>query len=331
MAFYVIFMVVCLMFFAGRIYELLNLTDFTTGFLSAKGIVANPLTVALIVLVAVCCGVIIFSGKGAPQKRKYATGLPWFISGMLFIAGAIFSIMDTFKHGGFLGFDIAIIIASAGVLWLGILDIKGKKREKIPFLLTMLLPVAFCLNSVIYEVSTVHNSLYTMRVLSYMSLLVFLLMLFKSVYRPDSKSDGMLFSAALVNVAFSLFGIGAVAICSLVKRSIDLGGLMSDLGFVVMGVYSLTVSLIVLAKAKNQSPVKKKIVEDDDEDFDEDEDFEEEFTDVFDEIKEESKAPVYTSKKEIEQTRSVNYTAKNKTRRAEHRSSNGKVIYKARK
>ena len=51
MAFYVIFMVVCLMFFAGRIYELLNLTDFTTGFLSAKGIVANPLTVALIVLV----------------------------------------------------------------------------------------------------------------------------------------------------------------------------------------------------------------------------------------------------------------------------------------
>ena len=100
---------------------------------------------------------------------------------------------------------------------------------------------------------------------------------------------------------------------------------MSDLGFVVMGVYSLTVSLIVLAKAKNQSPVKKKIVEDDDEDF------EEEFTDVFDEIKEESKAPVYTPKKEIEQTRPVNYTAKNKTRRAEHRSSNGKVIYKARK
>ena len=158
-----------------------------------------------------------------------------------------------------------------------------------------------------------------------MSLLVFLLMLFKSVYQPDSKSDGMLFSAALVNVAFSLFGIGAVAICSLVKRSIDLGGLMSDLGFVVMGVYSLTVSLIVLAKAKNQSPVKKKIEED------EDEDFEEEFTDVFDEIKAEPKAPVYTPKKEIEQTRRVNYTAKNKTRRAEHRSSNGKVIYKARK
>lgn len=323
MAFYVIFMVVCLMFFAGRIYELLNITDFTTGFLSAKGIVANPLTVVLIVLVAVCCGVIIFSDKGAPQKRKYATGLPWFISGMLFIAGAIFSILDTFKHGGFLGFDIVIIIASAGVLWLGVLDIKGKKREKIPFVLTMLLPMAFCLNSVIYEVSTVHNSLYTMRVLSYMSLLVFLLLLFKSVYRPDNKSDGMLFAAALVNVAFSLFGMGAIAICSLVKSSIDMQSLLSDLGFVVMGAYSLTVSLLMRKKSKNAKPV---IAEPED-----DEDFEEEFADVFDEIKEEPKAPVYTPKKEIEQTRPINYTAKNKTRQTEHRSANGKVIYKARK
>ena len=52
---------------AGRIYEILAITDPQTGLLYTQGIALNPLLLVLFVAITVCCGVIIF---GAEKKAE---------------------------------------------------------------------------------------------------------------------------------------------------------------------------------------------------------------------------------------------------------------------
>ena len=45
---------------AGRIYEILYLTDSSTGFLVTKGIALNPVLTAIFAVIVICCAVILF-------------------------------------------------------------------------------------------------------------------------------------------------------------------------------------------------------------------------------------------------------------------------------
>ena len=48
-----LFIFVSVMFFAGRLYEVLNLLEEGTYFLVRKGIVTTPLMIAIVVLISV--------------------------------------------------------------------------------------------------------------------------------------------------------------------------------------------------------------------------------------------------------------------------------------
>ena len=64
-----LFIFVSVMFFAGRLYEVLNLLEEGTYFLVRKGIVTTPLMIAIVVLISVCCGVLVISDR-KPQAKK---------------------------------------------------------------------------------------------------------------------------------------------------------------------------------------------------------------------------------------------------------------------
>ena len=51
---------------AGRIYEILKLTNIETGFLITEGIALNPVLLGLFVLITICCGILIFGREKDP-------------------------------------------------------------------------------------------------------------------------------------------------------------------------------------------------------------------------------------------------------------------------
>ena len=72
---------------AGRVYEIISLTDMETGFLVTKGLALNPLLIALFLLITVCCGVMIFGKeKKAEPFFSKSSGIMADLAGAAFIA-----------------------------------------------------------------------------------------------------------------------------------------------------------------------------------------------------------------------------------------------------
>ena len=64
----ILFITVGVLFFAGRLYEVIYLLEEGTNFLIGKGIVTTPLMLIIVFLISVCCGVIVFADKERDER-----------------------------------------------------------------------------------------------------------------------------------------------------------------------------------------------------------------------------------------------------------------------
>ena len=254
-----LFIFVSVMFFAGRLYEVLNLLEEGTYFLVRKGIVTTPLMIAIVVLISVCCGVLVFSDrKPQAKKLKVPVKLFGFLPAPFIIGASVLNIIGIFKTGGFLGYDIMMILAALGLVAYGVFDIKGNNREKLPMIMVMFMPFAMCMNAVILNVQPISDTAFLYYGLSAIFVLLFFLMLFQNAYAPNSFSRPLLYTISLLNFLFS----GAVSLANLI------GGFITDnlatadmllyIALTVIGMYSLFVAFYITPSGEKLEPAPRK-------------------------------------------------------------------------
>jgi len=242
----IMFILVAVFFFGGRLYEIIALTDTATGFITGKAIVTSPLMMIIICVVAACCGVIMFSGEYSGKKvKKMPVGIFGYIAGFFFIVGGIISSVNCFRYGGFIGYHIMEILGGIGLILLGISHVRGKKSERIPMIFILMLSAGVCLNSVVYEIKTIRDADYMMRTLAGVTSLLFFTMLFRNAIVPGKVTKMLLYITAQLNFAFAGAGSLAAVIGNLVNGTSSFPQMMYNLGFVVLGAYSLFVALFI--------------------------------------------------------------------------------------
>ncbi len=267
-----LFIVMSVFFMIGRLYEINSLTDFATNFITGQPVVTTPLMIALVCIMATCCGIIIFAAdKGGKKIRSIPVGILGIMAGVFFIAGGIVNSVNCFKYGGFILYHGMQILGGLGFMLLGIMNIKGKKKEAAPVVMTMLIPIGVCMNSVLHEIKPVADTDFMYRSLAGIFTLIFILLLVKSVYAYDKYSKILLYTASLIN--FVVTGIGSL--CAVIGRiitsTVDIPQLFYNVGFIFVGVYSLFVAFYILpsktasvteyetdSQVKKPKPVQKK-------------------------------------------------------------------------
>ena len=245
------FLIVAVLFFAGRLFDLLSVTDIATGYMSAAPVVSKPLMIVLVFIVAACCTVFVRPRLINQKKIKARTpGIFGAFTGAFLIAAAVFNIINTFKWGGFLGFDIAIILGSVSLIFLSFTDIKGKKYETLPFILTVAAFASVCLNSVIIDIGTVNNTIYFFKNIAFINTFIFVLLLFKSIYAPAKYTKMSLYFVSLVNFVFSCLCMLALLVAYVSKLGFEPRVVFLYAGYISMGLYSMTLAFSLTKKTK---------------------------------------------------------------------------------
>ena len=262
----VLFIFVGVLFFAGRMYEVMFLLEEGTHFLTSQGIVSTLPMLAIVFLISICCGVLVFADKVPEAKGvKFPVGIFGFAVAPFLVLASVLNIIGIFQTGGFLGYDIMMILGAIGFAMLGTMNIKGKKKEKLPVVMVMMIPLALAMNAVILKVQTLANTMYLYTSLSAITLTVFFLMLFKSAYAPSATSLPVLYVSALVN--FMVSGAAALAnfIGAFFTGSLILAELLLNVALAVMGIYSLFIAFYIMpsadrpkAQPKAKQPEAKK-------------------------------------------------------------------------
>ncbi len=282
----ILIVLVGVLFFAGRLYEVIYLMETGTNFIIGKGIVTTPLMLGIVFLITICCGIIAFAGRDKEETNlKFSVGIWGFIPAPFMVVASILNIIGIFKTGGFLGYDIMMILSAIGFIVLGIMNVKGKSKEKLPVLLVMFMPLAMCMNAVILKVQPLANTMFLYYGLSAVVVLVFFLMLFKNAYASSGYCRPLLYISALLN--FVITGCAALAnlIGGFFAGAISTADLMLNISLASIGMFSLFVALYITpsedapvkeyTSAKPAKPVKekkkaKKFFDYDDEEEDED-------------------------------------------------------------
>ncbi len=272
----ILIIVVGSLFFAGRLYEAVYLLEEGTNFIAGKGIVTTLPMLVILFLIAVCCGVITFAGREEEKSLKMPVGIFGFLPAPLMVVYAVLNIIGIFKTGGFLGYDILIILSAIGFVLLGGMNIKGKTKEKLPVGLVMLLPLAMCMNAVVLKVQPIANTMFLYYGLSAITVMAFLLMLFKNAYAPSKMARPMLYVASLFN--FIICGCAGAAnfIGGFVMDLLSTADTLFNLALAIIGVFSLFVALNISpsgekvdASEKTAEKTKKKAKKSYDEEYDE--------------------------------------------------------------
>ena len=148
----VLFIAVSVFYLTGRLYEINFVMDSRTGFLSGEAIVTSAVMMLIICLMAVCCGIIIFAAEKQPKRiKQMPVGVLGIMAGVFFVIGGIVSSANCFKYGGFILYHMMEAVGGIGFILLGIMNIKGDKKERIPVILTLLVPGGM------YELRTARN------------------------------------------------------------------------------------------------------------------------------------------------------------------------------
>ena len=260
----VLFIFVGVLFFAGRMYEVMYLLEEGTHFLTSQGIVSTLPMLAIVFLISICCGVLVFADKEPEAKGlKFPVGVFGFAAAPFLVFASVLNIIGIFQTGGFLGYDIMMILGAIGLVMLGIMNIKGKKKEKLPVVMVMMIPLALAMNAVILKVQPLANTMYLYTSLSAITLTVFFLMLFKSAYAPSATSLPVLYVSALVN--FMVSGAAALAnfIGGFFASSLPLAEILLNVALAVLGIYSLFIAFYIMPsaerpKAQPKQPEAKK-------------------------------------------------------------------------
>ena len=225
---------------AGRIYEILRLTDPSTGFLITKGIAFNPLLLAISIVVAVCCGVVIF---GAEKENE-----PFYSKGSGIIAAAAGSAFAAYGIMVISQSKSAVFIIAGGtaLCMMGLTGLGTKIKDYIILALLTAFVAGMCLDVIIFDVYTIHNTAFMHKVLAYASIILVLCAVLRNVYAPSRFSPMMLYISGFLCFAFSgMFSIAEV-ICFIVSGSGFTVDIVEDIAMIIFGIYALDNALSVL-------------------------------------------------------------------------------------
>ena len=241
---------------AGRIYEILKLTDPQTGFFIYKGIVFNPYILVIFTVITICCAVLIFGGN---KKVK-----PFFSQSSKIIAlaaGAMFLIYGVMSAGDGIT-SVFIIAGGIALVLMGIFELKPSVNAV--NIATVVLIVVFiaglCLDVIIFNVSTIHNIVFIKNALSYMAAGLFLLMVMKNVFAPSVYSGMLLYITGII--AFVMCGVMNIAdiIAMAVAGQAVLPQLFFNAGFGFFGFFAFDNAISVMPKRIVQTDTENEPV-----------------------------------------------------------------------
>lgn len=241
---------------AGRIYEILKLTDPRTGFFIYKGIVFNPYILVIFTVITICCAVLIFGGN---KKVK-----PFFSQSSKIIAlaaGAMFLIYGVMSAGDGIT-SVFIIAGGIALVLMGIFELKPSVNAV--NIATVVLIVVFiaglCLDVIIFNVSTIHNIVFIKNALSYMAAGLFLLMVMKNVFAPSVYSGMLLYITGII--AFVMCGVMNIA--DIIAMAVDgqavLPQLFFNAGFGFFGFFAFDNAISVMPKRIVQTDTENEPV-----------------------------------------------------------------------
>ena len=256
---------------AGRVYEILYLTDAATGFLLVNGIVMNPYILGIFAVITVCCGILIFGSykKAAPfysASSKYTA----FIAGVSLTVAGVLSLQSEAVAPFFIAGGTALVIMSVAGL--------GKRKTDILVMLLMLVFAAgMCMDVVSFDVSTYHNTVFLQNVLEYICMAAFLLTLVKNVYMPAKTSRMMLYVTGMLAFAVcSMMNIADI-ICYVIADGQNLYQMLMYIAAALFGVFAFDTAVSVIPEKNSKENNKTESCKDavsDSENCDETEDWE---------------------------------------------------------
>ena len=226
---------------AGRVYEIIRLTDPETGFLITKGLAFNPVLLALFLLITVCCAIVIFGGeKKVESFFSKSSGIIADLAGAAFIACGITGFSEAAAASVF------VIAGGIALLLIGIMGLDKTAKDIAAIVLLTLFVAGLCLEIIIFDVYSFYNTEFLHRVLVYVSVMIFIIAVLRNVYTPKALSRMFLYISGFVCFACSgMFSI-AKLICAFATGygfSIDM---IKDIAFVLVGIYALDNVLSVI-------------------------------------------------------------------------------------
>ena len=135
---------------AGRVYEILKLTDETTGFFLYKGIVFNPYILIIFIIITVCCAVLIFGNcKNSRPFFSHTSKLIAVAAAVMFLIYGMMAVTNvTFAPFVIAGAVVFAIIGTVGLKAdAGIADIAAVA-------LSVVFTVGLCLDVIIFNVNS---------------------------------------------------------------------------------------------------------------------------------------------------------------------------------
>lgn len=229
---------------AGRVYEILKLTDIETGFFIYKGIVFNPYILIIFTVITICCAVIIFGGSKKVQ--------PFFSKSSKIIAvasGAMFVLYGIMA----VGHSLAVLFVIAGGLALIVMGIFELRPEAtvtniIAVVLSVIFVAGMCLDVIAFNVNTIYNIEFIKNALSYIFAGVFILMVMKNTFAPSAYSPMFLYITGIM--AFVMCGIMNIAdiIAMAADGNVLLPKLFFNAGFAFFGFFAFDNAISVMPK-----------------------------------------------------------------------------------
>ena len=232
---------------AGRVYEILKLTDTQTGFFLYKGIVFSPYILIIFAIITVCCGIIIFGDRRNEQPFfSQSSKIIAVAAGAMFLIYGVMAVNSTaIAPFTVIGALAMLIIGTAG------LKPKADAVNIAAVVLTVIFIVGLCLDVIVFNVSTIYNIEFTKNALSYIAAALFLMCVMKNVYRPGAKSKMLLYVTGML--AFLFCGVMNIAdiIAMAVKGKAVLPDLFFHAGFGFLGFFALDNAISVTSARKS--------------------------------------------------------------------------------
>jgi len=235
---------------AGRVYEILMLTD-ATGFLVVGGVVLNPYIIGIFAVITLCCGIIIFGGYTA-VKPYYSNSSKYtaFIAGLAMAVAGILALPYKVMAPFYIACGLALLVmAGAGL---------GKRKSDwIVMILMLAFTAGLCMDVVTFNVSTYHNTAFLQNVLSYICIVIFIISVLKNVYMPAKFSRMMLYVSGILCFASCSMMSLADIICYIIQGGQSLVYLLTKIAFALFGLYAFDTAVSAIPSAKELQAEKR--------------------------------------------------------------------------
>ena len=246
---------------AGRVYEIINLTDANTGFLLVNGIVMNPYILGIFAVITLCCGILIFgSCRKAEPYYSASSKYTAFFTGAALVAAGVLSIQYEAIAPFFISGGLALII-------MGITALGKKKTDIVVMILLLGFAMGMCMDVVSFDVSTYHNTVFMQNVLEYICMSAFMLTVVKNVYLPSKCSRMMLYVTGMFSFAVcSMMNIADI-ICYVLTGGQELYQIFVYAATALFGIFAFdtAVSSLPDKKEAEKNTAEEQIAETNDE------------------------------------------------------------------